>query len=75
MRRSTVKELHRSGEKITRRLRSRYALTTLSEGSPLKAFRVSTIYDQKGVLRVKGREHLIWTPPPSVVEDEGGGMF
>jgi len=37
------KELHRSGEQITRRSRSGYAFTTLSEGSPLKAFRVSTM--------------------------------
>ena len=36
-------ELHRSGEQITRRPRSSYAFTTLSEGSPLKAFRVSTM--------------------------------
>jgi hypothetical protein len=36
---------------------------------------VPRLYDVWGVLRVKGREHLIWTPPPSVVEDEGGGMF
>jgi hypothetical protein len=37
------KELHRSGEQITCRPRSSYAFTTLSEGSLLKAFRVSTI--------------------------------
>ena len=34
MRRSTVKELHRSGERITHRSRASYAFTTLSEGSP-----------------------------------------
>ena len=40
-------------------------------GEPLEG--VPRLYDQRGVLRVKGKEHLIWTPPPSVGEDEGGG--
>ena len=65
------KELHRSGEQIARRSRASYAFTTLSEGTPFEG--VPRLYDQKGVRRVKGKERLIWTPPPSVGEDEGKG--
>jgi hypothetical protein len=50
MRRSTVKELHRSGEQITRRSRVSYAFTTLLEWTPFEG--VPRLYDQRGVLRI-----------------------